>query len=315
MADFALVCTSHSPLMNYVSPQPGVRGRVDAAFAKARKFVASFSPDLVVIFAPDHYNGVFYDMLPPFCVGAAAESVGDYDSLAGKVNVDRHAAYEVVKAALAADLDVTLSEALYVDHGFAQPLEILFGSLGQVPTVPVFINSVAEPLGPPKRARLLGDAVGRAVASMDRRVLFLGSGGLSHDPPAPRLATAPAEIVERLIGGGRRLTPSERAERERRVIATAHDFAEGTATIQPLNPEWDAKFLEITSSGDLCAVDSWTTEWCVEQAGHSSHEVRTWIAAYAALAAQGNYRVTSTFYEPIDAWIAGFAVQHAVLST
>jgi 2,3-dihydroxyphenylpropionate 1,2-dioxygenase len=300
--------------MNHIVPESGVRDRVDAALAKAAEFVASFNPDLVVMFAPDHYNGVFYDMLPPFCVGAAAHSIGDYGSLAGEVNVDRHAAYEVVKAVLAADLDVTLSEALHVDHGFAQPLEILFGGLGQVPTVPVFINSVAEPLGPPRRARLLGDAVGRAVASMDRRVLFLGSGGLSHDPPVPRLATAPPEIVERLVGGGRRLTPSERAERERRVIATAYHFVEGTATIQPLNPEWDQEFLDITSSGDLRAVDSWTTEWCIERAGHSSHEVRTWIAAYAALAAQGNYRVTSTFYEPIEAWIAGFAIQQAVLS-
>lgn len=313
MSEFALVCASHSPLMNYVEPGAGVRAQVDQAFDEARQFIAEFDPELVVIFGPDHYNGIFYDMLPPFCVGAAANSIGDYDSPAGDLNVDRSVAYAITEGVLAADIDVALSEALYVDHGFAQPLELLLGGLTQVPAVPIFINSVAEPLGPPKRARLLGDAVGRAVRTLDRRILFIGSGGLSHDPPAPRMSTASPEMVDRLVGGARHPTPAERAARERRVITTAQDFARGEASIQPLNPGWDESFLRLTQSGDLTPVDDWTTEWCIEQAGHSSHEVRTWIAAYAALAAQGQYEVLSNFYLPIDEWIAGFAIQRAVL--
>src|SRR3954451_22040379 len=213
MGEFALVCTSHSPLMNYVEPGPGVRAEVDRAFDEARRFIVDFDPELVVIFGPDHYNGIFYDMLPPFCVGAAANSIGDYDSPAGDLNVDRSVAYAITEGVLAADIDVALSEALYVDHGFAQPLELLLGGLTRVPAVPIFINSVAEPLGPPKRARLLGDAVGRALCTLDRRILFVGSGGLSHDPPAPRMSTASPEVVRRLVGGSRHPSPAERAAR------------------------------------------------------------------------------------------------------
>jgi 2,3-dihydroxyphenylpropionate 1,2-dioxygenase len=315
MAEFALVCASHSPLMNFVEPPPGVRAKVDEAFAEARSFVADFDPDLVVLFGPDHYNGVFYDMMPPFCVGAAASSIGDWESTAGDVRVDRDVAYRILKTTLDADLDTTLSELLFVDHGFVQPLDLLFGGIDRVPVVPIFINSVAEPLGPPRRARLLGDAVGHALADLDRRILILGSGGLSHNPPAPRLEGATPEVAARLRGGGRRLTPAERAERERRVISTARDFANGVASIQPLNPGWDKDFLELTASGNVQAVDGWTTEWCAEQAGNSSHEVRTWVAAFAALAVQGPYDVTSNFYEPIEEWIAGFAIQHAVLTS
>ena len=180
--------------------------------------------------------------------------------------------------------------------------------------VPVFVNCVAEPLGPASRARLLGDAIGRAAATWDRRVLLVGSGGLSHDPPVPRLDGAPPEVAAGLIAG-RNPTPEARSARESRVIAAAGAFVEGTSGLRPLNPDWDAEFLHIISSGELERVDAWTNEWCVEQAGHSSHEVRTWIAAYAALAAQGAYTVESTFYEAIPEWIAGFGITTARMET
>jgi 2,3-dihydroxyphenylpropionate 1,2-dioxygenase len=307
----ALVTMSHSPLMGFTEPAFGVRERVDAAFDGARAFIADFSPELVVIFGPDHYNGFFYDMMPPFCIGAAAESIGDYDTPAGALLVDRDAARTLVRAALDAEIDVTLSERMSVDHGFAQPLQILLGGIDGVPVVPVFINCVAEPLGPPRRARLLGQALGRAATGLGRRVLFIGSGGLSHDPPVPTLEGAAPEVALQLISAGRHLTPEQRAARQMRVIQAGLDYAADVSTIRPLNPDWDQNLLAVLASGDLEQIDTWSTDWFTEQAGHSAHETRTSIAAYAALAATGPYRVTTSFYEPIPAWIAGFAVTTA----
>ncbi len=307
----ALVTLSHSPLMGYTDPATDTRKRVAAAFDGARNFISEFAPELVVLFGPDHYNGFFYDMMPPFCIGAAAMSIGDYDTPAGALSVDRDAALALVRAALAADVDVALSERMYVDHGFAQPLQLLFGGLDKVPVVPVFINCVAEPLGSARRARLLGDAVGSATKALDRRVLFLGSGGLSHDPPVPVLEGAPPDVAARLISEGRTLTPEQRAERQMRTIQAGLDYAAGKPSIQPLNPEWDRHVLDVLASGDVSAIDSWTTEWFIEKAGHSSHEVRTSIAAYAALASTGPYQMTSCFYEAIPEWIAGFAITTA----
>ncbi|WP_280400718.1 3-carboxyethylcatechol 2,3-dioxygenase [Nocardia carnea] len=307
----ALCAMSHSPLMGRNDPDQQVIDAVDAAFAHARGFIAEFAPDLVVIFAPDHYNGVFYDLLPPFCVGAAAQSVGDYGTEAGPLDVDRAAAYAVAREALASGLDIAFSERMHVDHGFAQALQLLVGSITALPTVPIFINSVAEPLGPVNRVRLLGEAVGRAAANLDKRVLFVGSGGLSHDPPVPQFASAPPEVRERLIDG-RNPSAAERDAREQRVITAGRDFAAGLGTIQPLNPQWDRHLLDVLASGDLEQIDGWSNDWFVEQAGHSSHEVRTWIAAYAAMRAAGPYRVTSSFYREIPEWIAGFAITTAV---
>ena len=51
-----------------------------------------------------------------------------------------------------------------------------------------------------------------------------------------------------------------------------------------------------------------------EVAGNSSHEVRTWIAAYSALGAAGAYQVDYSFYRPIREFIAGFGVTTATLT-
>ena len=307
----AAVTLSHSPLMYFTEPGPGVRDRVEAAFADARAFIEAFAPDLVVLFGPDHYNGFLYDVMPPFCIGRAAQAIGDYQTARGPVLVDRDAAAAIAGKVLDAGIDVAISESMYVDHGFAQPLQVLFGGIDRIPIVPVFINCVAVPLGPVRRARLLGEAIGRAAATVHRRVLVVGSGGLSHDPPLPMLAGASPEVAARLISTGRHLSPGQRAEREQRVIDAGHAYAAGTLTVAPLNPGWDRRLLGVLARGDLAELDAWTPESFAAEAGHSSHEARTSIAAYAALSAQGPYDTVSSFYEPIPDWIAGFAVTTA----
>lgn len=306
----ALCTLSHTPLMGANDPSPEVSSAVNAALARARDEVTAYDPELVVLFAPDHYNGVFYDLMPPFCIGAAASAVGDFGTAAGPLDVDRDAARAITEQVLDSGVDVALSERMTVDHGFAQPLELLFGSLTARPVVPIFLNCVAEPLGPVARIRLLGEAVGRAISTLNRRVLVVGSGGLSHDPPVPRLREAVPQVAERLIAG-RNLTPDDRALREQRVIAAGREFAAGSATIAPLNPAWDQALMTLLAAGDLGPLDSWSNADITANAGHSGHEVRTWIAAYAALSTAGRYDVSFSFYRPIPEWIAGFGITTA----
>jgi 2,3-dihydroxyphenylpropionate 1,2-dioxygenase len=225
--------------------------------------------------------------------------------------VDREAALTLARAILAAGVDVAVSEAMQVDHGIVQPLTVLFAAPMAVPVVPVFINCVADPLGPAVRARHLGTAVGQAVRELGRRVLILGSGGLSHDPPVPRLSEVPPEVAQRLIHG-RNPTREQRAVRESATEAAAAVFARGEGPYRPLNPDWDALVLRSLAAGDFSTVDGQPNEWFVAEGGHSAHEVRTWIAAYAALAAQGPYEVTSSFYRAIPEWFAGFGTTTAL---
>ncbi|MFI9616478.1 3-carboxyethylcatechol 2,3-dioxygenase [Streptomyces sp. NPDC052023] len=307
----ALIAMSHSPLLTSHRPAEHIVEEVGWAFDGARRFAAGFAPDLVIVFSPDHYNGMFYRLMPPFCIGAAARSIGDYDTPAGPLSVDREAARALTERVLADGVDIALSERMDVDHGFTQPLQILFGSIDSIPVVPVFINAIATPLCPLSRIRRLGEALGGAAEATGRRVLLVASGGLSHDPPMPRLDGADEQVAERIVAGGD-LPADQRADRERKARLAAREFAAGRPVMRPLNPQWDRALLSVLTSGDLRRLDAWSNDRMTEQAGSSAHEVRTWIAAYAALSAQGPYAVTASYYRPIPEWIAGFAVTTAL---
>jgi 2,3-dihydroxyphenylpropionate 1,2-dioxygenase len=58
--------------------------------------------------------------------------------------------------------------------------------------------------------------------------------------------------------------------------------------------------------------DDFAFDWLDENGGGSVHEVRTWVAAHAALGASGPYRTASTFYRPVPEWIVGFAITTAL---
>jgi 2,3-dihydroxyphenylpropionate 1,2-dioxygenase len=304
-----LECLSHTPLAGRFDPAPEVVAEVAAVQRAARERVAAFDPELVVVFAPDHYNGFFYDLMPPFCIGAAASAIGDFGSLAGALNVPAQLALDLAASVLASDIDVAVSYRMEVDHGCAQALAALTGALDRYPVVPVFINSVAPPMASCRRARLLGDAVGRFLARTGKRVLVIGSGGISHEPPVPEIAGAAPEVAERLIAG-RHPTPESRAAREARTVAAAKSFALGDSPLHPLNPAWDRAFLDTLASGDLTALDGMTDHAITRDGGKSAHEVRTWIAAFGALAAHGPYRASLDYYRPIPEWIAGFGTMH-----
>ena len=308
----ALIGLSHSPLIGKNDPAPEVLARVQDAIDSAAQFAADFAPDLVVLYAPDHYNGFFYREMPPFCLGTHAEAVGDFDTTAGPLSVDTAAADAIAAGVLERGVDLTISARMTVDHGFAQPLQLLFGGLDTVPVVPIFVNGVAAPLCPMRRIRALGDAVGRAAADLNRRVLFIASGGLSHDPPVPVLAGAPPKVADALIAG-HPPTPEQRRRGEERVYAAGRDYAAGTSTMTLINPDWDTELLDLLAAAQLTDLDAWTASQMAADAGGSAHEVRTWLAAFASLNALGSYQLNYRFYEPIPAWIAGFAVVTAEL--
>jgi 2,3-dihydroxyphenylpropionate 1,2-dioxygenase len=307
----ALVTTSHSPLLELANPPADVAASVTEALARARAFVDEYQPTLVVSFAPDHYNGFFYDLMPPFCIGYDALGVGDYGTSEGHLTVATDVAERLAEWVADHELDVAISRQMELDHGAIQPLDLLLGGIDKVPTIPIFINSVAKPFVPMRRVRRLGEVIGSFLTTLgDERVLVIGSGGLSHDPPVPQWATA-SEQQRALLLNGRFPTAEARQRREQATIAVAREFAAGTASIQELNPTWDKALMAMFASGELPLVDAMTADQMAAEAGNSSHEVRTWVAAFSALAQAGPYTVDYSYYRPIRDYIAGFGVMVA----
>jgi 2,3-dihydroxyphenylpropionate 1,2-dioxygenase len=304
---------SHSPLLNLPGPSRDLLDDIEGAIAQARDFVRDYDPELVLTFSPDHYNGFFYKAMPPFCIGLRASGVGDYGTHSGPLDVPEDLAEQCAEAVLEAGVDVAVSASMDVDHGTVQPLEKLFGDATARPVIPVFINAVAVPLGPMHRVRTLGAAVGAYLATLDKRVLILGSGGLSHSPPVPTLATAPPAALERIVHG-RSMTPEQRQARQTAVIEAARSFADGHSDLQPLNPAWDQRFLETVDAGRLDEFDQWSNSFVRYEGGSSAHEIRTWVAAFAALQTAGTYQTVLRYYKPAAELIAGFAIRTATLT-
>ena len=308
MIQRAFLGMSHTPLMGLNPIAPAVETALEAAIATAREQVRAFAPELIVLIAPDHYNGFFNELMPPFCIGTEANSVGDYSTPSGSMNVDASAAIGLAKKLLDEDFDIAISRRMSVDHGFAQALQLLWGSLDTPPVLPIFMNAVAQP-GIPRmrRCKALGEVIGRFLDTDPRRTLLIGSGGLSHEPPVPTLSHPDPAVRER-ITSKREPTEQERHAKTQRVMAAGMALASGTSSMKPLNPEWDRRWMDSLAGGEadlrrLCEMTEGSIE---EQAGLSAHESKTWLVARCALPTDRPLASTLNYYQEIPEYIAGF---------
>ncbi len=303
----ALVCASHTPLMRDGYCPPEVSRRVAGAFAEIGTQIRSFAPELIIQFSPDHFNGFFYDLMPAFCIGVQAESIGDWGTRPGPLAVPEDAALELSERLLASGFDAAISYRMRVDHGFVQLWEQSLGSAQGLPLVPIFINCAAPPLMTFARSRQLGAEVGRIAKSLGKRVLIAASGGLSHDPPTPQMHGASAELRARLIDH-RNPSAEDRAARESRVLDAGRRVLLGTPEILPVSKDWDMECLQHLRDGDLKHFDHISTRTLAQVAGRGGLEVLCWVAACAAMQAAGPYDTALHFYEDIQGWIAGMAI-------
>ncbi|MGR9091264.1 MAG: 3-carboxyethylcatechol 2,3-dioxygenase [Gammaproteobacteria bacterium] len=303
----AALCASHTPLKDYRSPGSATARDVAAIFADVRTWVTAYAPDLLVVIAPDHFNGFFYHLMPSFCVGALARGVGDWKTLRGPLPTDPELAERCVAALQHSGTDPALSFDMVVDHGCTQIIEQLFDWQSCPPVLPVFINCAAPPLPPLRRVDTFGKALGTFLDGLGQNILVIGSGGLSHDPPIPVLKDAPPAVRERLIHGGE-LNVAARNERQQRVLDDALRQTAGTSARVPLNPDWDERFLRKLVADDRESLLDLGDAGISAEAGCGGHEIRTWIAAAACARAAHATDAKLHYYQAIPEWVAGFSV-------
>lgn len=302
---------SHSPLYGLNPVDSAVKQQLDAAVAQARAAVQRFDPQLVVLVGPDHYNGFFNEVMPPFCIGSEATAVGDYGTPAGRLNVDGAAALALAEHLMDADFDIAVSRRMKVDHGFSQALEFIWGGLDTPPVLPIFMNAVAQPgIARVRRCEQLGRAIGAFLDRLPQRTLLIGSGGLSHEPPVPTMEHPDPAVRDR-ITVARTPTPQEMEAKTQRVMAAGVALARGDASMKPLNPDWDQRWMRATARGDWAEFAAEGEAAIEQQAGLSAHESKTWIVARSALqaAAPGTtLQCALQHYQAIPEFIAGYGI-------
>ncbi|MGD1065814.1 MAG: hypothetical protein ABR975_03270, partial [Vulcanimicrobiaceae bacterium] len=77
------------------------------------------------------------------------------------------------------------SYEMQLDHGTMVPLSFLTPAM-DVPVVPIIFNTLADPQPLPGRCLTFGRLIGELADRSERRIGLIATGGMSHDPGAPR---------------------------------------------------------------------------------------------------------------------------------
>lgn len=160
-------------------------------YPKVHEWLDQVKPDVAVIIHNDHGLNFFLDKMPTFSVGAAATyqtadegwGIPALTPAPGEVDLSWH----IIETLIANEFDITSCQEALIDHSTSLPLALLWPKHQQVGTwpveiVPICINTVLAPYPSSKRCYKLGQAIRTAIDSWqsDKRVLIIGSGGLSH---------------------------------------------------------------------------------------------------------------------------------------
>lgn len=286
-----LVTASHSPIIDFPAVETDALARVHEGLAATSADVEAFDPQLVVIFGVDHYGGHHMSSMPAFCVGVAATALADVGGTPGPLRVPSDVAVGAVDHLRNAGVDVAVSYAMDVDHGFTQALSRLCGGIDRYPVLPIFVSCIQPPFVPFARARALGRAIGEYLAVVDvERVLLVGTGGLGHNPRMlfPPIDEVAPEWKPYHLYGRAQTEVSQQSwidyEIEAHKVAAAFladpnipDEAFG------LHADWDREFLRLYCGGDLSVFDGWDPASVVDDAGIGAMEVLSWMAAGEAM--------------------------------
>ncbi|MEI8598281.1 hypothetical protein P4S64_13805 [Vibrio sp. M60_M31a] len=96
------------------------------------------------------------------------------------------------------------------------------------------------------------------------------------------------------------------------MINAAVEFTYDQNTLHPLNPEWDRAFMHDLANGQISKLDATNNQDLSDIAGKSTHEVKTWVAAWrGAICRHGPYKTEGCYCREIPEWIAGFGSMSA----
>jgi hypothetical protein len=191
-----------------MSHAPGFGGRWDlldeprratlaAGIAQAQRLVEAAAPDLIIAFVNDHFKNFTLKDMPAFCIGVgefneapSSEAAQALGIPARTIEGEPEVAMALLDGLMEAGFDPAFSAELSFYDDLSVPLFHLFGPTRKLPPiVPIVTNCVAPPMPTFRRSRQIGAAVRTVLAAMDdryRRVMVLGSGGLSHWVGTPK---------------------------------------------------------------------------------------------------------------------------------
>lgn len=295
------VMASHTTLMNTRWQEVAhLQGPIAFrnALQEARKGVERSGAETAIIIGPNHFRGMWLDLMPAFTIGVGVViGAGEHGTPAGPQTVDSATAHHLLEELMHSGFDPAFSDRLEIDHGITHAIQYVVPD--GMPVVPVVINSFAAPLPSLDRCHSFGASVGAAVASFaeDRKVAIIASGGLSHTLPFPDWRAPQSDDDDFLVDSWREGRDNwKRYEERRRSIVVSAPAV--------INEAFDRDVLEAFASGDSKGVARNSVDLAAA-GGNGANEIRNWIAAAAAC---GSAPTRTLCYAPVIEWLTGMAV-------
>ncbi len=158
---------------------------VHNAFATVARRIGELDATTAIIVGCDHYILFGPGCLPPMLIG-----IGDVEGSIeripglhrGVIANNEPLAGHILKYGWNNGVDWAVAKAISVDHSIGIPYQLCVQPNRGVHTIPVYLNCGVEPMISLSRARSVGLAMRQAILEWPRqeRVVFIGSGGISH---------------------------------------------------------------------------------------------------------------------------------------
>ncbi len=168
--------------------------RCNAAIEALRDRLAAWKPDAIVITGDDQHENMLNDNMPPFTLFVEDEVDAtrkyryfgtDISNQVTRYKVNAPLAREMLQGLMDRDFDPSWSRETRMEgglgHAFGRVLEFVLPQ-ADVAIVPVMVNTYFPPAPSARRCVALGKALGEVARKTKtaERIVFIGSGGLSH---------------------------------------------------------------------------------------------------------------------------------------
>ena len=207
------VATSHVPAIGAAldlgkTDQPYWRP-VFEGYEFGKQWIAEHKPDVIVLVYNDHASAFSLEIIPTFAIGCA-DAFPPADEGWGPrpvpvVQGHPDLAWHIAQSTILDEFDMTIVNAMAVDHGLTVPLSLMFGQpqAWPCPVIPLAVNVVQYPPPTGHRCYMLGKAIRRAVESFDQdlKVVIFGTGGMSHQLQGPRAGLINAKFDNDFLDG------------------------------------------------------------------------------------------------------------------
>jgi protocatechuate 4,5-dioxygenase beta chain len=210
------IATSHVPAIGAAidlgKTQDPYWAPVFAGYEWVKAWIKNNTPDVVILCYNDHASAMMLDIVPTFALGFAEEyepadegwGARPVPTVIGDPDLAGHLAEQLVID----DFDLTIMNAMDVDHGLTVPLSLVFGQVEEWPcrVIPLAVNVTQFPTPSADRCWQLGAAIRDAVEAypQDLDVQVWGTGGMSHQLQGERAGLINPEFdqafLDKLVG-------------------------------------------------------------------------------------------------------------------